>query len=215
MNPNTKSKGTKPVRPSWVLPAAVVLALVLALWGLWRWKRGPATTVPLPPIQASAQVPLFDPHDRPMTIVLKGVDVASGRFLGTKTVIRESKTRYNQMKQAVLAFLHGPREGKFQVPVPEGLELNQFYFSGDGMAVVDLSMAGVKSDSFGFYEEALFVRGIIETLTSNFFEVRQVKLLVDGQDAQVLGGHYALGTSEVNMPVSLSGSRVQSAQSDP
>lgn len=150
-----------------------------------------------------------------MTIILKGVDVATGKFVGAKAVIRQSKSRYNQMKQAVLAYLRGPREGKFQVPVPRGLELNQFYLTGDGIAVVDLSFGGMKSESFGFYEEVLFVRGMIETLTGNFFEVRQVKLLVDGQDAPVLGGHYALGTSEVNMPVSLSGTRGRPALSAP
>jgi len=201
-----KTKGLRSGGPdvvAWVVPVLVLLAL----GGVWRWKQSNKDMVPVSSSQMSVQAPLFDAHDLPMTIIVKGVDLASGKFIGNKAVIRQSKTRYNQMKQTVLAYLHGPREGKFQVPVPQGMELNQFFMTGEGIAVVDLSMAGVKHESFGFYEEVLFVRGIIETLTSNFFEVRQVKLLVDGQNAQLLGGHYALGTTEVNMPVSQTISR--------
>ena len=38
-------------------------------------------------------------------------------------------------------------------------------------------------------------------MAKNFFEVKQVKVLVDGQDAPTLGGHYALGTSDTSAPV--------------
>ncbi len=180
---------------------------VLVLWGGWHWKKRISAASSEAPVPISAQAPLFDPHDKPMTVVLKGIDVSSGKVVGYKTVIRESKTRYNQMKQVVLAYLGGPREGKIQVPVPSGMGLNQFYLTAEGSAVIDLSLNGVKPESFGFYEEVLFVRGMIEALTGNFFEVKQVKLLADGQDALVLGGHYALGTSEANRPPSLAVSK--------
>ena len=202
-------------RNSSVLYGAVVLVLILILWRFWHWKHANRETIPLPSSQASTPAPLYEPHDKPMAIVLKGVDLATGKFVGARMVIHQSKSRYNQMKQAVLAYLHGPREGKFQVPVPRGMELNQFFFTTDGIAVVDLSLGGVKRESFGYYEEVLFVRGMIETLTGNFFEVRRVKLLVDGQDAPVLGGHYALGTSEANMPVSLPSTRSRPTLSAP
>jgi hypothetical protein len=108
------------------------------------------------------------------------------------------------MKQAILAYLSGPRTGSRQVPVPEGLSLNEFYFTPSGVAVADLSTANVNKEKVGFYEEAFFIRGLIETLTGNFFEVKQVKVLVEGQDQATILGHYALGTSEASMPVSAS-----------
>jgi len=134
---------------------------------------------------------------------LKGVAASDGRPINLAATIRESKSRYNQMKQAVLAYLQGPRTGKIQVPVPEGMTLNEFYLTPQGMAVVDLSMAQVKPEQFGFYEEFLFVRGLIETLSGNFFEIQQVKVLVDGQDAPTLAGHYALSTSDVGNSVTV------------
>jgi hypothetical protein len=133
---------------------------------------------------------------------LKAIDVESGKVFNWGVTIYQSKSRANQMKQAILAFLGGPRKGKIQVPVPEGLSLNEFYLTPAGVAVADLSTARVQRGKVGFYEESFFIRGLIETLTGNFFEVKQVKILVEGQDQPTLLGHYALNTSEANMPVS-------------
>jgi hypothetical protein len=181
-----------------VLVLVVFLAIVTGV--LWTVRKHSKPEIA--PVRAVALSPLFDPRDKSMNILLKGVEVESGRIVGFNATIRESKSRYNQMKQAVLAYLQGPRSGATQVAVPEGLGLNEFYLTSQGMAVVDLSTSQLKGESFGFYAEALFIRGMIETLTGNFFEVKQVKVLVNGQDAPTLGGHYALGTSEVSAPVS-------------
>jgi hypothetical protein len=181
----------------------VGLAALLAVGLMWAVKKHSGPKVEMAP--HSNNSPLFEANDKPMTIFLKAVEVENGRPYNVTATIRESKSRYNQMKQAVLAFLHGPRTGKFQVPVPEGMDLNEFYFTPLGTAVVDLSTAKVKPESFGFYEEAVFIRGIIEVMAKNFFEVKQVKVLVDGQDAPTLGGHYALGTSDTSAPVTVSG----------
>ena len=191
---------------AWLFLGLGLTTLVAFSW--WKWKHHVASAPIQLAGQPSEQAPLFNPHDKPMTIVLKGWDIESGRVVGFKTVIHQSKNRYNQIKQAVLAFLHGPRQGKIQVPVPEGMELNQLYLTPEGLAAVDLSMDGVQDDAFGFFEEVLFVRTLIGSLSSNFFEVKQVKILVDGKDAPLLAGHYALGTSEVNLPPAASKPKV-------
>lgn len=187
----------KPVLSFSLALAAFVLAAGAVLWAL-RFIHSGTTMEPVAVAQPS---PLFEPGDRPTTVFIKGVDVESGKMLNMAAPIRQSKDRVNQMKQAVLAYLQGTREGKVQVPVPEGMGLNEFYFTPAGAAVVDLSTSKVKKEKVGFYEEALFVRGLIETLTGNFFEVKQVKILVEGQDQPTLLGHYALGTSEAALPV--------------
>lgn len=139
---------------------------------------------------------LYEPQDKLWSILVKEVDTENGKASNLPVTIRRSKTRYSQMKQAVLAFIHGPRSGKFQVPVPEGVDINEFYVTREEIAVVDLTLSNVKKEEFGFYEETLFVRGLIETLSRNFYEIKQVKILVDGQDAPTLCGHYALGTAD-------------------
>lgn len=186
----TKPTGLKPL----LIPLAAVL-LLSAFWGIQRQRAGKVETLP-----RSSEQPLFEPHDKPMTIYLKAVEMESGRPFNLTATIRQSKSRFNQMKQAVLAFLKGPRTGKVQVPVPEGMGLNEFYFTPQGLAVVDLAASQVKRENFGFFEEAVFVRGLIEVLSRNFFEVKQVKILVDGVDSPQIAGHYALGTSDAAVP---------------
>jgi len=139
---------------------------------------------------------LYEAHDRPATVFLRAVDMATGRPENIPAVIRLSRSRLNQLKQTVLAYLGGPREGNAQVPVPPGMELNEVYWMPDNTVVVDVSVSQIKPGETGFWEEELFVRGLIETVSKNFYEVKQVKLLVNGQDAPTLVGHYALGTSE-------------------
>jgi len=179
----------------WFVGLAVATVLCLSI--LWRHYY---SSPKVEKNRLAVHSPLFDPGDKTTSVLLKEVEMETGKMLNITASIHQSKVRANQMQQTVLAYLQGPRSGQVQVPVPEGTALNEFYFTPAGAAVVDLSVGQVKKESVGFYEEALFVRGLIDSLTGNFFEIKQVKVLVEGQDAPTIFGHYALGTSEVNGP---------------
>lgn len=182
--------------------------MVLILGGFLIEHMRKAEAVKLTASSAAKEIKLFETQDKPWPILIKEVDVENGKAANLGVTIHQSKSRYNQMKEAILAFLHGPRIGKLQVPVPGGVELNEFYLTRDGFAVVDLSLSNVKKEEFGFYEETLFVRGLIEALSRNFFEVKQVKILADGQDTPTLCGHYALGATEAASPAMVPGVKV-------
>jgi hypothetical protein len=185
--------------PVGILLVVLVLSLTAAIVLIWKKGR------PIEAHKPSATAPLFDPGDKPATIFLKALDTETGKLVNLGAVIRASHLRDNQIKQAMLAFLNGPRSGRVQVPVPEGLSLNEFYLTPAGQAVVDLSIANTKKDHVGFFEEALLVRALVDTLNGNFFEVHSVKILLDDQETQSLFGHYALGTSEASMAVTANG----------
>lgn len=191
-----------PFKPGWK-PYLLFLGAAVVGGVAFRYFHAPPK---LEPLHSQNQSPLYEAGDKSMTIYIKAVAVESGKVMNSAATIRQSKSRVNQMKQAVLAYLAGPRRGSVQVPVPEGTGLNEFYFTPTGAAVVDLSVSQVQREKVGFYEETLFVRGLIETLTGNFFEVKQVKILVDGQDQPTLFGHYALATSEASMPATVNNS---------
>lgn len=191
-------KKTLPL-PIWVLLSILVLAT--AVLSFFFWKRGRPVEIP----KAAVAVPLYEAGDKPATIYLKVLDTESSKLVNLNTVIHASRLKENQIKQALLAFLNGPRSGRFQVPVPEGLALNEFYLTPAGQAVVDLSTSGARKDHVGFFDEALLVRCLVDTLDGNFYEVHSVKLLLDGQEAPTLFGHYALGTSEASMAVTTTG----------
>lgn len=185
--------------PVGILLVVLVLSLTVAFALIWKKGR------PLEAHKPSATAPLFEPGDKPTTLFLKALDTESGKLVNLEAVIRASHLRENQIKQAILALLNGPRSGRVQVPVPEGLALNEFYLTPTGQAVVDLSVANSRKDHVGFFEEALLVRALVDTLSGNFFEVHSVKILLDGQETQSLFGHYALGTSEASMAVTATG----------
>ena len=106
----------------WKMVVVASAFLVIVILGFWKHFHGnvlkPETGHGL------SSAPLFEAHDRSVSILIKTVELSTGKPVNIPTSIRQSKSRYNQMKQAVLAFLEGPRKGKFQVPVPEGMALN-------------------------------------------------------------------------------------------
>jgi Sporulation and spore germination len=179
------------------------LALLLAAGAVFWTVRSRRRVPSFREVRGPNQSPLYEAGDRPTTVFLKGLGGGGDRLLNVAAVIRLSKIRANQMKQTVLAYLSGS-QGQVRLPVPEGLALNEFYVTPAGTAVVDLSTDQVAKNSVGFFQEALFIRGLIDSLTDNFGEIKEVRVLVDGQDAPTLLGHYALGTSEPSLPVSIS-----------
>jgi hypothetical protein len=181
---------------------AAVLFLALALGLIWFLKHGAHKKNEL--AHNANHSPLYEAGDKPMKVYIKAVEMDNGRLFNLEQTIYQSKTRVNQMRQLLSVFLNGPRTGKDQVPVPEGLKLNDFYFTPQGIAVVDVSTADIPPGHFGFYEEVLFIRGLIESLSQNFFEIKQVKVLVNGNEATTLAGHYALGTADLGALVSQS-----------
>jgi hypothetical protein len=184
------------------LAATLFLGLVLGL--ILFLKHGSHKKNGL--IHNANNSPLHEAGDKPMKVYIKAVEMDNGKLFNLEQTIYQSKTRVNQMRQLLLVFINGPRTGKDQVPVPEGLKLNDFYFTSQGIAVVDVSTTDILPGQFGFYEEVLFVRGLIESLSQNFFEIKQVKVLVNGTEATTLAGHYALGTGDLGALAVQSGS---------
>ena len=175
----------------------VVALFFLSIWGFFWFLKSHGTLKKNESLHSANNSPLFETGDKPEKVFIKTVEMASGKFFNLSATIYQSKSRVNQMRQVLLGFLNGPRSGKLQVPVPEGLKVNEFYFTPRGLAVVDVSTAGIPPGSFGFYEEVLFIRGLIETLSQNFFEIKQVRVLVDGKESPTLAGQYALGTADL------------------
>ncbi len=172
--------------------ALLVLALALVVYGVWR-ERSRVPRLSLAARTDAPQAALFEPSDKPATIFLRVLSPSDGGAQVVPFVIRKSKRRLNQMKQAVLAYLNGPREGLKPLS-PPGVVFNEMYLTKAGTVVVDLSVPA--SDVFGFYDEAQFVSGLSHVLVQNFEEVKRVRLLNDGVESGTLTGHYALGTAE-------------------
>ena len=64
----------------------------------------------------------------------------------------------------------------------------------EGTAFVDLGGATLTSGwGTGSHEELMAVYSVVQTVTSNFPAVKRVRILVNGEPAETLAGHVALG----------------------
>jgi spore germination protein GerM len=93
-----------------------------------------------------------------------------------------------EAKRAVTELIKGPQTD-LNPTIPSGVGLLQLYFDGRGTAYVDFTRDLQTQHSGGTGGELLTIYSIVDTLTANFSEVQQVKLLVEGSEILTLAGH--------------------------
>jgi hypothetical protein len=79
-----------------------------------------------------------------------------------------------------------------QRTLPADAALLQFYLLPDGTAIADFSETLVTEIPSGILNEEMAVDSIVRTLGANLSNVRRIKFLIRGQDAETLAGHLDL-----------------------
>ncbi len=99
----------------------------------------------------------------------------------------------DRIKQTVVALIAGPAQDSPLVPVlPAGTPLLDLFLDSNGTLYLDLGQAVVRNLLPGTSSELLAVMGVTDTLAANFPEVKQVQILVDGEEVRTLTGHLDL-----------------------
>ena len=83
----------------------------------------------------------------------------------------------------------GPTREGLVAALPPKLQLRNAFLLNDGIAVLDLSLV---SPSFGSNEEVTIVAALVDTVLQNVADTTRVRLLVNGEPAETLGGHVDL-----------------------
>jgi germination protein M len=92
--------------------------------------------------------------------------------------------------KALFAELHrGPTREGLVAALPPKLQLRNAFLLNDGVAVLDLSL---DSPAFGSTEEVTIVAALVDTVLQNVADTTRVRLLVNGEPAETLGGHVDL-----------------------
>lgn len=94
-------------------------------------------------------------------------------------------------KQVLNTLLAGPVDPDART-LPSDAALLAFYLLPNGTAVADFSEALGSSIPSGIQSEQLAVDSITRTLEANVPQVRQLKILIHGQEADTLAGHLDL-----------------------
>jgi len=159
--------------------AAVTLAaglVILVLFSDVFFKREAPVPTPPPPA-AEREVDLY-------------FGSPEGTYLSTERLRISEGEIEGRLRQALEALARGPRTG-LTPTIPRGTRVLGIELDG-GTAVVDLSGEVVKNHPGGSSGEIQTVYSIVNTLTLNFREVRNVRILVDGSPRETLVGHIDL-----------------------
>jgi spore germination protein GerM len=98
----------------------------------------------------------------------------------------------NRAKQIVQKILDGPQSTSLQVPVPKDTKIQELFVSEDGIAFIDFSNAISTNHPGGILNEQATIYSIVNSLTYNLAEIKQVKILIGGIEKETLAGHCLL-----------------------
>jgi spore germination protein GerM len=94
-------------------------------------------------------------------------------------------------KQVLNTLLAGPVSSDLRT-LPPDAALLAFYLLPDGTGIADFSEALATSTPSGIESEQLAVNSIARTLEANVSQVKRIKILIHGQEAETLAGHLDL-----------------------
>lgn len=170
----------------WLLTVvAVALAAVLCIGGVlwWRMRAAPpATNAAQQPATAAQRLnePLVITLSVPVDGLLVAVQAPVTRQPDTQSLARES-----------LAALFADPTGS-KAPVLKDLRLRGVYLDAVGTCYIDLAPVEQREVRASVWEELIALYAMVNTLSQNFEEIRQVRFLVDGREVQTLAGHIEL-----------------------
>jgi len=96
--------------------------------------------------------------------------------------------RSKQLVNALIARAPAPERRT----LPADALLLAFYIQPDGTAIADFSDEIASGMPSGILSEQLAVQSIVQTLGANMTGIRQLKILIHGQEAETLAGHLDL-----------------------
>ena len=116
-----------------------------------------------------------------------------------KRDLEVTASRKDRIRKIVAALLAGPVSGGAARPFPEGVMLGGVQLSEDGTAYLDIHWEGhADPPASGSTEEMQRVYSVVNSLTANIAEVKQVVLLWNGVQRETFSGH--LDTSRPLLP---------------
>lgn len=165
-----------------ILLVIVVLA-VMAAGGVW-WLRGTRpSSIPIQMQSSSGSTAAM----APLTITL--FLPREGGLSGEPVSLTRLPDSQSLAKEALNAVFADTRTQ--QAPVLRDFKLRAFFLDDSGTAHVDLT-PHAETAGGSAWEEMLALYAIVDTLTQNFEEIKQVHFLVDGRETQALAGHIDL-----------------------
>lgn len=126
--------------------------------------------------------------DEPLAITL--YYPADGALATGTATVKRLPDPQAQAREALDAALADQR--MMQTAVFRELRIKELFLDASGTAYVDLSPVQQNGVTASAWEEFLAIYSMVNTLTQNFEEIKAVRFLLQGKEAQTLAGHIDL-----------------------
>jgi spore germination protein GerM len=156
----------------------VIIAAVIAILALWFFIR--QRPGPLPPEETGEVETIRD-----ITLYFGSNDAA--RLVPEYRQIGSTSKVLENLRKVIEAVISGPA-GDAIPTVPSSVRVRAAYIH-DKTAYLDFSRDIVDDFSGGSAAEYMLVASIVQTACANFPEVESVRILVEGEERDTLGGH--------------------------
>ncbi|MHB8846751.1 MAG: GerMN domain-containing protein [Nitrospirota bacterium] len=176
-------------RPMLIIMALVLIAAVAGGLFWVRWSGG-SRTEPAATQDAQQSAPAARPDEFFAATLFQP---AEGRLVSLAATVKRQPDPQLQAREIAAAVLASAQPGLLKE-----LRLRALYLEETGTAYADLSPAAPAKELKASVEaELLAVYALVNSLTLSMSEVRQVRFLMDGREAQTLAGHVDLSRSFV------------------
>lgn len=167
-----------------VIIFAIAAAAGIYIWSLMRSSSVlPNTVVPGQPKLAQPPRP-----DEPLTIVL--YFPLEGMLASGSVAVKRQPDGQSQARVILAAMLGDQRVA--QTALLKDVRLRELYLDASGTAYVDLASVQQKEIRVSARDELIALYAVVNTLVQNIEEIKHVRVLLDGREAQTLAGHIDL-----------------------
>lgn len=137
--------------------------------------------------------PLYSPSDPAVNVKMFFPSVNGDVLLsGEDDTIFKSTELGNRARQILQKLQEGPHSDKMFPSFPKDTKLQDLFISDQGIAFVDFSNTISTNHSGGVRNELATIYSIVDSLTYNLPEIKQVKILIGGVEKETLAGHCLL-----------------------
>lgn len=146
------------------------------------------TSAPLPAATPPAGAPAAPAETVRLTLLFPGRE--DSKLRPEERDIAKPSGGGASLKAIFAELQRGPRRKELLAPIPQTVQLRNAFLLNDGVAVIDLAVdSGL---SFGSGEELTLVASLVDTVLQNVADTNRVRILVNGEPAETLGGHVDL-----------------------
>ena len=149
------------------------------------------------------KAPLYNQSDpkMPVKLFFLGSEAGDVILAAEDQTIYRSAELANRAKQVLQNLIAGPKTPGLFPSIPKDTKLLEVFIDDSGLAYVDFSDPLSANHPGGMLNEQATVYSIVNSLTYNLPEIRQVKILVGGAEKETLAGHLLLLPLEMDLSI--------------